>query len=188
MIEAAPSDVLAVCTGTGLVQKLIDIAGVLRGHPTPANHVVGITHQDALGRWIGMEGRPGGFGLVDCTPYLRDPRTRSNHGQPRTAAQAALVTGVAMKLSGTPYDWAGGIGADAADALDLTALAAELDRLWAWPDPQSGLMAGHVVCSSAWAWAYEVAKALHPGTGAERTVTPGMWWDWNDGQGWLAQP
>ncbi len=58
-LPAAPGDVLAVWTGDGPLQDLIRVGEVLTGQPGVANHVVIITHQDRLGRWIGIQGQPG---------------------------------------------------------------------------------------------------------------------------------
>lgn len=183
MLPAAPTDVLAVWTGHGFAQDAIRIGDVIEGKPAVANHVIGLTHQDKLGRWMGLEGRPGGFGLVDATPYLSDPRTKTNHAQPRTPQQVTGILAVVAKLTGTPYDWVG-IDEDLDAALHLEAEKAIIDRLWAWPDPHSGLLPGHVVCSSSWAFAYAANDTLHPDLGEERICTPGDWWDWSDGQLW----
>jgi hypothetical protein len=78
-LPAAPGDVLAVWTGDGPLQDLIRVGEVLDGLPAVANHVVIITHQDQVGRWIGIQGQPGGVGPVDCTPFLSDARTMSTH-------------------------------------------------------------------------------------------------------------
>lgn len=177
-LPAGPGDVAAVWTGHGFTQDAIRIADVLEGKPAVANHVVGITHRDKLGRLIGMEGRPGGFGLVDVTPFLTDPRTRINHAQPRTAGQNRLIIAGAARLTGTPYDWVG-IDEDGLRALHLDELAAMVDQLWAWP-AAGNLLPGHVVCSSAWAWLYKAAQCAHPEAGDERVCTPGDWWQFND--------
>ena len=80
--SCAPGDVLAVWTSSSLTSDLIRVGEALRGLPAVANHVAIITHQDQKGRWIGIQGRPGGVGLVDCTYWLSDSRTRV---QPRPA-------------------------------------------------------------------------------------------------------
>lgn len=188
MIEAAPTDVIAVWTGSGLTQDMIRLADLLEGKPAVANHVVGVTHRDKLGRWMGLEGRPGGFGLVDVTPYLSDPRSRSNHDQPRTAEQVTFLLAYAAKLTGTPYDWLG-IDEDGLRALDMAALAAEVDRAAGFIDhswAQPGLLPGHVVCSSSWDYAYAAAPGnlAHPAVVPVRDCTPGDWWDYNDRRLW----
>ena len=183
MIPAGPGDVLAVWTGAGWTQDAIRIGDVLEGKPAVANHVIGVTHKDPAGRWIGLEGRPGGFGLVDCTPFLNDVRTRSNHGQFRTPEQNKFLLAGAAKLTGTPYDWVG-IGEDDLRAFKLDALIPVLDQVWRWPT-KDGLLPGHVVCSSAWAWLYEYSKLAHPDRGDERVCTPGDWWQFNENQAWL---
>src|ERR1700756_3473704 len=82
-LPARPGDVLAVWTGKSFADDMIRVGEALEGKPAVANHVVGITHQDKLGRWIGIQGQPGGVGLVDCTPFLNDRRTRTNYWQDR---------------------------------------------------------------------------------------------------------
>lgn len=130
VLEAAPGDVIAVWTSAGLAADLIRAGEALRGLPAIANHVAIITHQDRLGRWIGIQGQPGGVGLADCTPWLADPRTRSNHAQPKPGDHGQLPNLLAscVKSIGVGYDWAG-IAEDAALALHASDLAALLDRL-----------------------------------------------------------
>jgi hypothetical protein len=178
MLAARPGDVLAVWTGDQEAQKAIRIGDVLEGKPAVANHVIGVTHQDVQGRWMGLEGRPGGFGLADCTPYLNDPRTRSNHFQERTDKDNLELIAITAKMTGTPYDWVG-IDLDALDALGLDFFIPVIDKIWRWPS-DGNLLPGHVVCSSAWAWAYKRCRLQHPSTGAERTCSPGDWWVFNN--------
>jgi len=189
MITAAPGDVLAVWTSASLASDLIRVGEVLEGKPGVANHVIGITHQDALGRWIGIQGQPGGVGMVDCTPFLSDSRTRSNHDQPRLDDHGQLVAVLAgsAQAIGLRYDWVGGIGADTADALHLPDLAAAIDHLYRWP-ANHGLMPGEVVCSSLWAMLYDMPAVgwAHPDLGTERKCEPADWWDWSDRQLWNA--
>ena len=185
-LPAAPGDVLAVATGPPWVRRLIRLGGLLEGKPTPVNHVIGITHQDALGRWIGLQGQPGGVGLVDATPYLSDPRTRSNHGQPKPddAGQLTYLLAGAAKTIGVAYDWVG-IAEDTARALRLPDLAAFINKLYAWPAGH-GQLPGDVVCSSLWAALYGLDDVMwaHPDTGRERGCTPAAWWIWSDRQQW----
>ena len=186
-LSAAPGDVLAVWTGTGWFQKAIRVAAVLRGKPGVANHVVIITHQDQVGRWIGIEGRPGGVGLVDCTPYLSDSRTRSNHDQPRDpAALPAFLASCALSL-GLRYDWVG-IAEDAFNAVGAEDISAVIDPLWRFGDPH-GPLSGGVVCSSLAALRYRAAGWTSPDLSAaeDRCCTPAAWWDWSDRRDW-AQP
>ena len=82
-LPGAPGDVLAVWTGDDLTDDLIRVGEVLDGKPAVANYVVVITHRDQLGRWMGIQGQPGGVGPVDCTPFLSDSRTMSNHDEPK---------------------------------------------------------------------------------------------------------
>jgi cell wall-associated NlpC family hydrolase len=177
--EPAPGDVWAVDTGSSLSARLIRVGAVLAGQPGIVNHVVGVHHQDRRGRWWGVEGRPGGVGWADLGRYRRGPLARlgnSNAAQPKTAVQRQAVCAAAAALVGVPYDWAGGIGADALDALGLGDLAGVLDGMWGWR--RGGTAPGHVVCSSLYAWVY--AKAGLSGPRGER-CTPASWWTFNNG-------
>jgi hypothetical protein len=185
---AAPGDVLAVWTGSGITQDAIRIAESLRGLPAVANHVIIITHQDPLGRWIGIQGQPGGVGLADASPFLEDPRTQSNHDQARADDKgqlSAFLSGCAKSL-GLPYDWVG-IAEDALDALKVPDLSRAIDPLWRWPSGH--LVPGHVVCSSLAAMLYDLPEVgwPHPDLDAERTCMPADWWNWSRMQAWGTQ-
>ena len=186
-LPAAPGDVLAVWTGQGLVQDLIRVGEALDGKPAVANHVVIVTHQDRLGRWMGIQGQPGGVGLTDCTPYLSDVRTMSNHAEPRPddSGQLAAFLASAAKSLGIAYDWVG-IAEDTLDALHATDLSALIDPLWRWPADRN-LLPGHVVCSSLAAMLYDLPAVgwAHPDLGAERRCEPADWWQWSQARGWL---
>jgi hypothetical protein len=189
-IPAAPGDVLAVWTGQGLGEDLIRVAEALDGEPAVANHVVVVTHQDQLGRWIGIQGQPGGVGLADCTPYLSDCRTMSNHDQPKPDdhGQLAAFLASAARSLGIAYDWVG-IAEDGLDALHAEDLSALIDPLWRWPSDH-GLLPGHVVCSSLAAMLYDLPTVgwPHPDLGDERRCEPANWWEWSDARAWNAQP
>ena len=182
---AAPGVILAVWSSDSLAGKMIRVGEVLRGRPGVANHVAVITHKDARGRWIGVEGRPGGVGPVDVSHWLDDERTRGNDAQPKPGgpdAVSAFLASCAASL-GIRYDWAG-IAQDTCDALGLHDLSAAIDPLWRWPTDEHDLLPGHVVCSSLAAMLYERAGWAHPGPQAERTCTPADWWDWSDRKLW----
>jgi hypothetical protein len=187
-LPAAPGDVLAVWTGQDLVADVIRAGEALDGKPAVANHVVVITHQDQLGRWIGIQGQPGGVGLVDCTPFLSDTRTMSNHDEPRPddhGQLTAFLASAAMSL-GIAYDWVG-IAEDTLDALHATDLSKLIDPLWRWPADRN-LLPGHVVCSSLAAMLYDLPSVgwAHPDLGAERTCEPADWWRWAQARSWMA--
>jgi hypothetical protein len=185
-LAAAPGDVLAVWTGNGLGQDVIRVAEALAGKPAVANHVVIITHQDRLGRWMGIQGQPGGVGLVDCTPYLSDVRTMSNHDEPKPDdhGQLAAFLASAARSLGIGYDWVG-IAEDGLDALHAEDLAALIDPLWRWP-AKHNLLPGHVVCSSLAAMLYDLPAVgwAHPDLGDERRCEPADWWQWSQDQAW----
>jgi len=187
MIEAAPADILACYGGPGSVaQRLIRIGGVLKGHTGVANHVKIITHQDQLGRWMGIQGQPGGVGLTDCTPDLANPLTRSNHGQPRPGGPKALDAFLAdcAKIFGVQYDWVG-ISMDTLQSVGADDLARLIDHWWRWPAAKDGLLPGHVVCSSAASILYSRRGWAEPtGKAEDRTCTPPQWWDWNSTRQW----
>jgi len=183
-LAAAPGDVLAVWTGDTIIENAIRLGERLEGKPAIANHVVLITHQDQLGRWMGIPGQPGGVGNVDVTPYLSDSRTRSNHDQPRPNdnGQLSAFLASAAKSLGIAYDWIG-IAEDALDALKINDLSTVIDPLWR-SDPN--LLPGHVVCSSLAAMLYDlpVIGWAHPDLGVERECEPADWWRWGDVQSW----
>jgi len=191
-IDVSPGTVLAVWTSDGLAEDLIRAGEALEGKPAVANHVILVTHPDAKGRWIGIQGQPGGVGLVDCTPFLASPRTRGNAaqvqqmqaGRPRFTGELSTYLASCAKSIGVRYDWAG-IAEDTAGALRLNDVSALLDKLYAWP-ASHGQIPGEVVCSSLAAWQYENAGWPHPDTGSERTCEPADWWDWSDRQLWTA--
>jgi len=185
-IEAARGDVLAVWTGDGPIQDLIRAGEALQGKPAVANHVIVVTHQDQAGRWMGIQGQPGGVGPVDCTPFLSDGRTMSNHGQPKPDDHGQLTSFLASaaKSLGISYDWVG-IAEDTLDALQVHDLSALIDPLWRWPS-QHNLLPGHVVCSSLAAMLYDLPSVdwAHPDLGDERECEPADWWQWSQAQTW----
>ena len=182
-LPARPGDVLAVWTGRGLAQDLIRVGEALKGLPAVANHVIVITHQDQLGRWIGIQGQPGGVGPADCTGALASDLTRSNNQQPRDHARTPQFLASCAKSLGIAYDWVG-IAEDTLNALHATDLSAAIDPLWRWPS-KSGQLPGHVVCSSLAAMLYEQAGWAHPDLGSERTCEPSDWWQWSNNRGWV---
>lgn len=179
-----PGDVLAVA-GDGLGGWLVSVGQAMAGKPSLAQHVVIVTHRDQKGRWIGIQGQPGGVALCDITPYLNDRRVRSNglqdkpddHGQ-----LTAFLAGCAQSL-GLKYDWVG-IAGDIAGVI-APDLSAEIDRLWRWP-VYKGVLPGAVVCSSLAAMLYDLPQVgwAHPDLGKERMCEPADWWDWSDGEVW----
>jgi len=185
-MPATPGDVLAVWTGDGPAENLIRIGEVLEGKPAVANHVIVVTHQDQVGRWMGIQGQPGGVGAVDCTPFLSDSRTMSNHGQPKPGNDGQLTSFLAgaAKSLGISYDWVG-IAEDTLDALKVPDLSELIDPLWRWPS-QHNLLPGHVVCSSLAAMLYNLPSVgwAHPDLGDERKCEPADWWRWSEAQAW----
>jgi hypothetical protein len=185
-IAAGPGDVLAVWTGNGLVQNLIRVGEAMVGKPAVANHVVIVTHQDSMGRWMGIQGQPGGVGPVDCTPYLSGAMTSSNHDQPKPndRGQLASFLASAAKSLGISYDWVG-IAEDTLAACHVADLSAAIDPLWQWPANRN-LLPGHVVCSSLAAMLYDVPSVgwAHPDLGAERECEPADWWQWSKTRAW----
>ena len=185
-LPAAPGDVLAVWTGDGVFQDLIRVGEALDGKPAVANHVVIITHLDQVGRWIGIQGQPGGVGPVDCTPFLNDVRTMTNHAQPKPDDhnQLGSFLASAAKSLGLAYDWVG-IAEDTLDALHIEDLSGVIDPLWRWPT-NSNLLPGHVVCSSLAAMLYHLPAVgwAHPDLGDERQCEPADWWRWSEVRGW----
>ena len=191
----AIGDVWAVHTA-GIPAKLIDIGDVIEGKPTPANHVVVAHHQDARGRWWGVEGRPGGVAWCEMAGYTTGPAARlaaSNYQQPRTAVQRAAVAKAAEGLLHVGYDWVGGIIPDGFDDVGLKDLAGLIDKWWGWgSEPDDGGTTtlapapGHVVCSSLAAWVYDHLGLPAPAGDAE-LVQPADWWDWNTEEGWLTR-
>lgn len=187
-IQAARGDVLAVWTGNGPIQNLIRTGEALQGKPAVANHVIVVTHQDQVGRWMGIQGQPGGVGPVDCTPFLSDNRTMSNHDQPKPDDHGQLTSFLASaaKSLGISYDWVG-IAEDTLDALQVHDLSELIDPLWRWPSPsQQNLLPGHVVCSSLAAMLYDLTSVAwaHPDLGDERECEPADWWQWSQAQAW----
>ena len=186
LLQAAPGDVLAVWTSASWASDAIRAGEALMGRPAVANHVAIVTHQDRRGRWIAVQGEPGGVGLVDVTPWLPDSRTRSNHGQPKpdNRGQLSTLLASAAKSVGIAYDWVG-IAEDTCRALHLTDLSEAIDPLWRWPSDHN-LLPGHVVCSSLAAMLYDLPEVgyAHPDLCDERKCTPADWWDFSDRQLW----
>lgn len=186
----APLDVLSVTAGPWYARTVIELGERLRGMPAAycrTDHVIVVTHQAADGRVMGIQGQPGGVGIVDCGPYLASPLTTTNHGQPRLNDRGQVAAGLAAcaRLVGVRYDWTG-IGMDDMAALHIPAELLELvDRSWQ-ARVAHGLLPGEVVCSSMAAAVYalpEVAWA-HPDIGTERLCEPSDWRRWNETRAW----
>jgi hypothetical protein len=189
LIAAGPGDVLAVWSSGDWDVDLIRAGEALQGEPAVADHVAIITHQDPAGRWIGIQGEPGGVGLVDCTPWLASTLTRSNHDQPKPGDHGQMATFLAScALSlGLRYDWAG-IGMDAADMLHLHDLTDLINKLYRWDAPH-GKLPGEVVCSSLAWWQYDNVGWAHPDPAQSqgRICDPATWWQWSDQRLWVNQ-
>lgn len=184
-MQVAPGDVLAVLDGNGIFSKLIRFAERLQHKPDTTDHVVIVTHQDAQGRWMGIQGEPGGVGVCEISQFFDGRPVRSNHDQPRPndADQVQKFLALCAKSLGIPYDWVG-IGADALNSLSLDGVAQEVERLiWTWPSAP-GRLPNHVVCSSLAAVLYEQVGWTHPDLGQERVCTPADWWAWTDTKAW----
>ena len=160
-VQVQPGDILVI-DGTTDVSKLIEVGAVLAGEPA-ASHVAVFHHPG----WC-IEGRPGGVGWADANAYLKDPRTLTNAVQPKNAKQRQAVCDLAVKMLQTPYDWVGGIAEDAMRAL-------RLPQLWEEKDAATGLVPGHVVCSSLAAWVYDKVGLAAPHPKDWQHVTPGDW-------------
>lgn len=176
-----PGDVVAVDTGNAPQDDLIRLGALLDGTPAPANHVVIVHHRDKAGTLWGIEGRPGGVGYADMAKYLNGPLARyanSNTALPRTAVSSTAICESAQQLLGTPYDWAGGIGADTLGSLHLRRLAEALDRFWGWHDG-TALRPAHVVCSSLAQWVYDHLGLPCPKVKDAELCTPADWWAYN---------
>lgn len=176
-----PGDVVAVDTGNAAQDDLIRLGALLDGTPAPANHVVIVHHADKAGTLWGIEGRPGGVGYVDMAKYTGSVLAKyanSNTALPRGLFQSDAVCTTAFRLLGTPYDWQGGIAADALVALHLGDLAAKLDTWWGWHDG-TNLRPGHVVCSSLAQWVYAHLGLPCPKVADAELCTPADWWAYN---------
>lgn len=175
-----PGDVVAVDTGNAPQDDLIRLGALLDGTPAPANHVVIVHHRDKAGTLWGIEGRPGGVGYVDMAKYTGSALAKygnSNTALPRTAQESHLVLMCAERLLGTPYDWVGGIAADALGAFGLD-LAKVLGKLWGWHDGTT-LRPAHVVCSSLAQWVYAHLGLPCPAVKDAELCTPADWWAYN---------
>ncbi len=129
----------------------------------------------SLGRWWGLEGRPGGVGQVDLARYMHNPYTITNAGQPKTDEQRYNIAVGAEALLKAPYDWIG-IAADGMDAIGA-------GHLWAQNWKGLGPPA-HVVCSSYAAWLYDHYGLEHPVRRSLRETTPGDWTAFDLDNGW----
>jgi hypothetical protein len=159
-IVPAPGIVLTINSGNSPEDELIRLGSALLDEPNLANHIAVLIRQDAKGTWWALEGRPGGVGWADATRYLNNKLTISNQHQPLTDLQRTGPSGICNwmeRLINSSYDWDAIVG-DGFRDLHLPVL----------PDPwtekvgKNGLVAGHVVCSSAAIFAYVMAKAAHP--------------------------
>lgn len=161
-------DVVCTREGKWWISGAIRVGATLLGLPAYVNHVIIVHHYDTVtGRWIGIEGKPGGVGWCDLTDRLKAPLTNANNRQPKTEDQRYLVAKAAESLFGAPYDWSA-IAEDARIATRLWIRAAE-----EWPEDA---VPGQVVCSSFADWAYEKVGLANPGGLTQtRFTTPGHW-------------
>lgn len=167
-----PGTVLAVRSG-GFAGAAIRIGAAIRGKPNLQNHIAVAHHTDTHGTLWCIEGRPGGVGWRDATSYQQSRWTLTNAAQPFTDAQGAAIAKQMEALLGTPYDW---------DAITADALSDLGMHLPGWDSKWHGLVAGHVVCSSAAAYAYGKAAVLHPD--GERGCQPADWTQWIVTEAW----
>lgn len=169
-VKLQPADVLVV-RGGGFFGSLIRFGSGLAGKPNLDGHVCMFSHYDAIGIPWGIEGRPGGVGVVDMRPYLADPYMLNNCGQPNRNGAGRLLAARDMQAAeGTPYDWAAILG----DALNDVSPVNLCDKLWNVNGPQ-GVKPGAVVCSSFAAYVYAKRNWDHPDLNDERYCQPDDW-------------
>ena len=166
-IQPHPGMVLAVHTG-GMFSDGIRLGSVLIDETAAQNHILGLTHQDAATeRWWGIEGRPGGVGWVDATPYLSSILTVSNQRQALLTGQQERVVEALKVALGTPYDW---------DSIrDEAERDLHLNSLWSDTNNWGPAVPAHVICSSLLAWGYKRADASYPRQTDERHIQPADW-------------
>jgi hypothetical protein len=156
-IIPAPGIVLAVNSGDSPEDQLIRLGSALLGEPNLDNHIAVLDHKDAKGTWWALEGRPGGVGWADATRYLTGKYTISNQKQILTNQQRAGICVTMQRLINTQYDWDAIVG-DGFRDLHLPVLPDP----WAEKVGKNGIVAGHVVCSSAAVFAYAQNHAAYP--------------------------
>jgi hypothetical protein len=148
------------------------LGAAVRDEPNVWNHVIVAHHVDEHGTFWGMEGRPGGVGPVDLTPWLRNPWTLTNAAQPKTVGQRNEIALAVAAADQRPYDWVG-IAVDAGRAVA---------PLWKMRDCWGPGIPCHVVCSSLADWAYERVGLASPA--ADRFCTPADWAGFVETRGW----
>lgn len=169
-IPMGVGDVIVTREGPWYVSAAIRLGAWLMKRPAKCNHVIIVHHQDADGRWWGIEGRPGGVGWIELTIRLGDTLTNANNAQPKSEEQRYLVAVASESLLGVAYDWTG-IAGDVKQAVGVQR------RFWLrvreWKEDETP---AQVVCSSFADWAYEKVGMPNPG-GYQRTrmTTPGDW-------------
>lgn len=168
-ISAAPGIVLAINSGNSLADEAIRLGSALINEPNLANHIAVLTHKDAKGTWWALEGRPGGVGWADATGYLNNKYTISNQKQPLNPSQRGIICSAMQGLINMKYDWVAIVG-DGMRDLHLPVLPDP----WAVKD-KSGIISGHVVCSSAAIYAYAKAKASRPDYTDDAHIEPSDW-------------
>jgi hypothetical protein len=175
--------VLVVRT-SGFRADMIRFGAALIGASDLENHVAVLDHftpnpgDDQYGTWWAVEGRPGGVGWVDAAAYLNSPWTLSNQGQEMTQDQRNDITKTMRGLLGVPYDWTA-IAEDGIRDLHLPDV---------WAEKWHGVAPGHVVCSSAAAWAYIMNGAAYPQEVDMPHVQPADWADFIIMNGYQANP
>lgn len=169
MSVLVPSTGLVVCVRTdGEAAEWIRFGASLIHENDIINHVSCLHHQDETGRWWAVEGRPGGVGWADATPYIESQYTISNEREVISSDVRLKIANTVEGLLGTPYDWRA-IGEDAVRDLHLPDL---------WAEKWQGLVApGHVVCSSTLAWVYKSCGLPYPTNIDLAHVQPADWAD-----------
>lgn len=161
-----PGMVLCVRTN-GLAGEMIRFGEMLIGEDDLENHVAVLDHKDSTGRWWAIEGRPGGVGWRDATPYLSSPWTLSNQSQAITDTMRMDICKTMRGLLGVPYDWTA-ISEDALRDLHLPSV---------WAENWHGVAPAHVVCSSAAAYAYRHNNLQSPAQTDTAHIQPADWAD-----------
>lgn len=165
-MEVLPGDLL-LTRNNAWWARVIRFGALLTGQMEAWNHVAIFHHTDAAGTPWAIEGRPGGVGWQDARKYLKDPRTLTNIGQPKTDAQREKVAAGAEGLLGVAYDWRS-IGMDAI-------AATRLDFAWTHNDSSGDGAPAQVVCSSLADWLYNDAGLTNPGKMPWQLTTPADW-------------